>query len=282
MNSAKIQSAIRMGLWGLAAMLFVGSECPIALAQSQPAQDAPAKQESPRRMAADADPSFEVATVKLSNPDDRSSAIHTEGTHLSIKNHTVNTMLLFAYGIHAKQIVDAPAWLSTDRYDLDGVLDTDGQPSLKQMQRIVQKLLADRFALKVHHETRELAVYALMPAKDGAKLSRSKGDPNVLGDENDDMRDGERTMTVSNMTMADFTLIMEFYTDRPVVDQTGLQGKWDFKWSWTADESRPSSDTNALPGMFTAIQEQLGLKLEAVRAPADVFVIDHIERPSPN
>jgi uncharacterized protein (TIGR03435 family) len=75
---------------------------------------------------------------------------------------------------------------------------------------------------------------------------------------------------------------MQFFTDRPVVDQTGLTGKWDFKWTWTADESRVAPDANAAPGMFTAIQEQLGLKLDATKAQADAFVVDHVERPGPN
>jgi uncharacterized protein (TIGR03435 family) len=259
-----------------------------ALAQSAcvfplaPAQNAQTKPEAPKRMPADADPSFEVVTVKPSSPDEQGSSIHAGGGHLTIKNHTLNTMLLFAYGIHPKQIVDAPAWFATDRYDVDGVLDTEGEPNLKQMQRIVQKMLAERFELKLDEETRELLVYALMVAKEGPKLTKSKGDPNVLGDENDNMHSGQITQTISNMSMTDFTLIMQFFTDRPVVDQTGLAGKWDFKWTWTQDESRVSLDANAPPGMFTAIQEQLGLKLEAKKAPADVFVIDHIERPSAN
>jgi len=233
-------------------------------------------------MPADADPSFEVATVKPSGPDERGSAIHTEGRRLVIKNDTLNTVLLFAYGMHAKQLVDAPAWFATDRYDVDGGLDTEGQPSLKQMQRIVQKLLTDRFQLKFHRETRELAVYALTVAKDGPRLAKSSGDPNALGDESDQSHGAQITQSITNFSMTEFALILQFFTDRPVVDQTGLAGKWNFKWTWTADESRVSPDADAPPGMFSAIQEQLGLKLEAVKAPADVYVIDHIERPSAN
>lgn len=265
------------GLCGALSALALGGICRPALAQ-----DAQAGPQAPTRMPADADPSFEVATVKPSSIDERGSAIHAGGGHLTIKNQTLNTMLLFAYGIHPKQIVDAPEWLATDRYDVDGVIDTEGEPSLKQMQRIVQKLLTDRFALKFHHETRELSVYALTAARNGPMLAKSKGDPNRLGDENDQMHGGQVTMTITNMSMTDFTLIMQFFTDRPVVDQTGLVGKWDFKWTWTTDDSHVLPDTNAAPGLFTAIQEQLGLKLEAKKAPADVFVVDHIERPSPN
>jgi len=234
-------------------------------------------------MPADADPSFEVATVKLSSPDERGSSMRTQGRRLDIKNQTIHNMLAFAYGIHTKQIVDEPGWLATDRYDVDGIIDTEGQPSLKQMQRIVQKMLADRFALRFHDETRELSVYALRVARDGPKLTRSKGDPNLLGDENDQNHNGVVTQSITNMSMTDFTLIMQYFVDRPIVDQTGLTGKWDLKWTWTTDESRlPADAVNPPPGLFTAIQEQLGLKLEAVKAPAEVFVIDRIDRPSPN
>lgn len=194
----------------------------------------------------------------------------------------MNVMLMFAYGIHPKQLVDAPAWFASDRYDIEGVIDTEGQPSLKQMQHIVQRLLADRFELKFHQETREQSVYAITLAKGGPKLTKSKGDPNALGDESDQSHGAQITQTITNLSMPEFALLIQFFTDRPVVDQTGLTGKWDFKWTWTMDDSRPSPDADAPPGMFTAIEEQLGLKLDAKRAPADMYVIDHVERPSAN
>jgi uncharacterized protein (TIGR03435 family) len=247
------------------------------------AQDAQLKPEAPKRMAAGADPSYEVATIKPSNPEGGSAGFHMRGRRLFIENKTLRQIFIFAYGVHPKQLAGEPAWFASDRYDIDGVLDTDGEPSLKQLQHIVQKLLAERFALKFHRETRELLVYALTVAQSGSKITKSKDDPNALGDEEDDTRAGQATMTVTNMSMTDFTLIMQFWVDRPVVDQTGLAGKWDFKWTWTVDESRvPADATNPPPGIFTAIQEQLGLKLDAVKAPAEVLVVDRVERPSPN
>ena len=234
-------------------------------------------------MPADADPSYEVETVKLSNPDVGQSGFHMRGRRLFIEDKTLRQVFIFAYGIHPKQLIGEPAWFASDHYDIDGVLDVEGQPSLKQMQRIVQKMLADRFALKMHRETRELPVYALRVARDGPKITKSKGDPNLLGDENDQNHNGVVTQSITNMSMTDFTLIMQYFVDRPIVDQTGLTGKWDLKWTWASDESRLPADTvNPPPGLFTAIQEQLGLKLEAVKAPAEVLVIDHVERPSAN
>lgn len=271
--------AIRIGLWAVPAALALAT----SLSRPAPAQDAQPKPEAPKRMPADADPSYEVATVKRSNPDNQSNGFHQNGRRLYIENQTMNNILIVAYGIHPKQIIDAPAWFATDHYDIDGVLDTEGEPSLKQIKGIVKKLLADRFQLKFHRETRELSVYAITVTKDGPRLTISKGDPNGLGNEEDSVHAGQDTMTVTNLSLADFVLILQFFTDRPVVDQTGLAGKWDFKWTWTPDESRlPPDATNPAPGLFTAIQEQLGLKLEAKKAPADVYVVDHVERPSSN
>ena len=252
--------------------------CPFAFAQ-----DPQARPEAIQRMAVDADPSFEVATIKLSDPDARGTSMHAEGRRFDIKNQTIHNLLAFTYGIHTKQIVDEPSWLATDRYDIDGVIDTEGQPSLRQLQSIIRKLLADRFQLKMHRESRELSVYALTFAKDGPKLTKSKGDPNRLGDENDQNRNGVVTQSITNMSMTDFTLVMQYFVDRPIVDQTNLTGKWDFKWTWTSDESRLSPDAvNPPPGLFTAIQEQLGLKFQPTKAATDVLVIDHIEQPSAN
>jgi len=269
----------RLALCGvLFALALAGGMCMSAVAQ-----DAPAKPEAPKPMAVDADPSYEVATVKLSDPNGGNSGFHMRGRRLFIENKTLREIFIFAYGVHPKQVTGEPAWFASDHYDIDGVLDVKGQPSLKQMQHIVQKLLADRFALQFHRETRELPVYALTVAQSGPKIVKSKGDPNVLGDEEVGTHAGQTTMTIFNMSMTDLTLILQFIMDRPVVDQTGLVGKWDFKWAWTSDESRvPPDATNPPPGMFTAIKEQLGLKLEAKKAPADVYVVDHVERPSSN
>jgi uncharacterized protein (TIGR03435 family) len=233
-------------------------------------------------MAADADPSYEVATVKPSNPDDQDSGFHQSGRRFHIENLTVDNLLMVAYAIHPKQILDAPAWFATDHFDIVGVLDIEGEANLQQIKGIVKKVLADRFQLKLHRETRELSVYAITVTRDGPRLTKSKEDPNALGNTNNNVHAGQNTMTISNMSMADFMLVMQFFTDRPVVDQTGLAGKWDFKWTWAIDESRMSSDSDPAPGMFTAIQEQLGLKLVAKRAPADAYVVDHVERPSSN
>ena len=194
-------------------------------------------------------------------------------------NATVATIFLVAYGIHGKQIVGGPAWFSKDRYDINGVPDVPGVPSLKQMQAMYQKLLADRFHLIFHREVREIPIYALTVAKGGAMLKPA--DPNENLNTGNSGGGGQRTLKFTNMSMPDFALNMNFYEDRPVIDQTALPGRYDFTLRWTSDVSA-ENEPGAPPSLFTAIKEQLGLRLDAVKGPAEVFVIDRVERPSAN
>ena len=240
-------------------------------------------------MALDADPSYEVVTVKPSDPNDGNRGFQTRGRHLLAANETVNDMISFAWGIHAKQIVGGPAWFSTDHYFVDGVPDVPGEPSLTQFRSLIRKMLEDRFGLKVHNDKRELSVYALTEAKGGPKLTKSLGNPN--GPPNDNFSTSAY-MKETNTTMGEYAKAMQYVLDRPVLDQTGLEGRWDFLLKWTPDESQftamgykippPSDNPNAPPGLFAAIQEQIGLKLEAVKAQADVLVVDAVQRPSAN
>ena len=245
--------------------------------------------EAEKMMAKDADPAYDVVTIKPSDPNDGGRGFQTRGRHIRAANETVNDMISFAWGIHVKQIAGGPAWLNTDHYFVDGVPDVPGEPNLTQFRSMIRKVLADRFGLKVHNEQRELSVYALTVAKGGPKLTKSLGNPN--GPPNDDFSTSA-WMKETDTTMGEYAKAMQYVLDRPVVDQTGLEGRWDFMLKWTPDESQftaigariapPSNDPNAPPGLFTAIQEQIGLKLEAAKAMVDVIVVDHVERPSEN
>ncbi len=236
---------------------------------------------TPGMMAKDADPDFEVVTVKPGDPDEKSDVMTTRGRHIVIRNKTVEAMLRLAYGVQKSQIVGAPEWVGTERFDVDGVPDVDGQPSMKQFQGLVQKVLVGRFGLKSHLEQREMPVFALAVAKDGPKMAASKGDPNGLADNEGMGGNGRQIRKFTNVSMSDLALMLQPHVDRPVVDRTGLKGRYDFKLQWTVDEAQ-ATDADAPPGLFTAIQEQIGLKLEPAKAPVDVLVIDHVEQPSPN
>ncbi len=241
-------------------------------------------------MAANADPSFEVATIKPSKPDEPGKMITVRAARLKTINMTLGDLISFAYDVHAKQVVGGPDWMASEKFDIDAQPDTPGSPNRLQLQTMLQKLLADRFQLKFHRDKKDLSAYVLTVAKSGPKLKKSEGDPNGLPGL---FFRGLGVLTVQNATMPDFTHLMQSAVmDRPVVDQTALAGRWDFVLKWTPDESQfsgmgmkvppPSEAADAPPPLFTAIQEQLGLKLDAGKVPVEVLVLDRVEKPSEN
>ena len=248
-------------------------------AQQTPAgsEQHPVAPEAP--MPADAHPSFEIATIKPSHPDDTKGGFQIGGHRLLIQNQTVNDLISFAYTIHQKQIVAGPPWLETERFDIVGQADVEGYANLHQIQEMLQKLLASRFNLKFHQEKRELPIFAITVAKGGPKLTRHTEASNGLPTQSGSPSSGGRKF--SNNTMSDFALGMQSFLDRPVVDQTGLAGRYDFVLTWSPDDATADSP-NPAPGLFTAIHEQLGLKLEPIKGPADVYVIDNVDKPSEN
>jgi uncharacterized protein (TIGR03435 family) len=243
----------------------------------------------PKPMAANANPVFEVATIKPSKPDMPGKAFRVRGREFSTMNTSLSDMISFAYGLHARQITGGPAWIDTAKYDLTAKPDGEGEPNGTQWKTMLQKLLADRFQLSFHHDKKELSVYALVVGKTGSKLTKSDGDPNGLPSL---FFRGLGVLPARNASMADFAGTMQgAVLDRPVVDQTGLPGRYDFMLTWTPDETQfgalgvkvpPPADNATAPDLFTAIQQQLGLKLEATKAPVDVLVVDRVEKPSEN
>jgi len=241
-------------------------------------------------MDANASPSFEVATIKPTKPDEQRKLFVVRGRRFQTVNTSLSDIIGFAYGLHAKQVIGAPDWAGTDKFDIDAQPDGEGAPSDKQWKGMMQKLLVERFKFTFHRDKKELSVYVLSASKTGPKLTKSEGDPNglpgmffrALG-----------ALNVRNATMGDFAgLLQQAVLDRPVVDQTELTGRFDFTLNWTPDDSQfggmgakippPTDNANAPPALYTAIQEQIGLKLDATKAPAEVLVIDHVEKPSEN
>jgi uncharacterized protein (TIGR03435 family) len=240
-------------------------------------------------MAADADPTFEVATIKPSQPDEQ-RGVMVAGTRLVTRANSLVDLMMFAYGVHPAQIGDGQEWMKVEKYDVVIEPDLPGRPSTAQMRSIMQKLLADRFKLAFHHAQRDLPVYRLVPAKGGPKITPATSEHRATNTATVGFRPG--AMQVGNATMNEFVSLMQRYIrmDRPIVDHTGIAGKYDFKLEWTPDISQGDvSSPVALqdgqgeaPSLFTAIQEQLGLKMEAAKEPADVLVIDRAEKPSDN
>jgi len=183
-------------------------------------------------------------------------------------------------------VTGGSSWLETDKYDLVAEPAGTGQPTTGQLKPMVQKLLADRFKLSLHHDKKELPVYTITVAQNGPKLTKSQDDPNGLPV----FSLGRGTLRVRNTSVADLAgLMLVVVLDRPALDKTGLAGRYDFTLKWTPDEfqfggseGKAPPPTDDAPDLFTAMQQQLGLKLESARAQAEVFVVDHVEPPSEN
>jgi uncharacterized protein (TIGR03435 family) len=242
-----------------------------------------------KAMPADADPVFDVTVIKPSDLGAPGKGIRVQGRQLSTLNFSVSDMITFAYGIHVRQITGAPAWIESEKYNVTAKPAGEGQPNTKQWKIMLQKMLADRFQLTFHHEKKELSVYAITVGKNGPKLTKSAGDPNGLYGAGGP----PGAFSARNANMGDFAEVMQStMLDRPVVDQTGLSGRFDFQLKFTPDETQyagagarvppPADDATAPPDLFTALQEQLGLKLQATKAPVDVIVIDRVQKPSAN
>lgn len=261
----------------------------LTLANDKTAWTIPEPPPPPVPMAADADPSFEAATIKPSKPDAPGKAFGLRGRNFSTLNTTLVDLLTFAYGLHPAQITGAPGWMTTDKYDIAAVPDKPGAPNDKQLKLMVAKLLTERFKLTFHHDKKELTVFAITVAKGGSKLTASENNSNGVPGL---FFRGLGNLPARNATIADFAGVMQTAVlDRPVVDQTGLTGRYDFTLLWTPDETQfggrggqapPSANGNAPPDLFNAMQQQLGLKMEPTKLPVDVLVIDHAEKPSDN
>ena len=244
----------------------------------------------PKAMAPDAPTTFDVATIKPSRPGVPGRLFTVRGREVLTINTSLADLITQAYEVHTRQVVGGPSWMTSDKYDVTGRPVAEGTPNLTQLRALIRSLLEDRFKLTTHREKRDLPAYALTVGKGGPKLTRNETNPNGLPSL---LFKGLGVLPAVNATMADFAGVMQgAVLDRPVVDRTGLQGRFDFTLTWTPDDSQfrsmgvqvppPPADGSGPPVLFTAIQEQLGLRLESVTAPVEVIVIDSVERPSEN
>jgi len=267
---------------------------PLALVRATPETEweIPADPPTQPPVEATASLAFEVATFKPSPADASFKGIRLSRHQFLAVNTNLNDLIIFAYGVHPKQVIGVPGWAETEKFDIQAVPNNEGLPTLDQWKLMVRKLLEDRCKLSFHHDQKDLPVYALTVSKTGPKLTPSLG--NSIGLPALGFRGkigGD--VSASNVTMGDFINFMtrNVKLDRPIVDKTGIQGKYDFELDWTPDdtqfggrgETTPAADgPSTAPSLFTAVQEQLGLRLDANRAQVDVLAIDHIEKPSEN
>jgi uncharacterized protein (TIGR03435 family) len=276
---------MRTAVWGLAVVIV----CGVAAAQSAgaPVQTATAQ----KAAAPEASPEFEVATVKPSDPKKCCGYFwNVDGMRFMTVNTNLHWLIRFAYGLNDKQIVGEPAWADDDLYDVTGAFAGTKPPTDLQCRVALQALIIERFGLKFHHESREMSAYVLTAPHGPAKLTRSdpKKDPEqqlIF------TRNGESGKTMHGLgrdiSLHDFAgEIQRLTLNRPLVDRTGITGEFDIdlEFTWEDPNSLGLTDLpdNAAPNLITALNEQLGLKLEAVKAPVDVLVIDHAQPPSAN
>lgn len=233
-----------------------------------------------RPMAKDAKPGFEVATIKPSEPSARETTVNFEGNRFVIRNLELLRIIQFAYSLHKDQVANAPAWLK-ERFDIEGIPDTPGEPSVAQMQEMTRRLLSERFGLVFHREQRALPMYAMSVAKGGVKLQVSKRPEAEGPDVNVDGGAHRMSGRFTNVTLDEFALELQDLADRPVVNETGLTGRYDIVVSWNPNLA-DTGEMSETPPLFTAVREQLGLKMEAKKAPVTVLVIEAVSRPTAN
>jgi uncharacterized protein (TIGR03435 family) len=240
--------------------------------------------------AVEAGPSFEVATIRPSTPEEHGRALGWDGRHFSAKFTTISQMVQFAYNLQEKQIVNAPVWMDTATYDIEAQAEV-GQPLSADFRVMMQHLLAERFAMKAHWEPRTLSAYELVVAKGGPKLQTPKDQAQAEIPPGVRIQRGPHEwMKVVGVggTMPQLAAeLQRVEADRPVVDRTGLAGEFDFTMTATSEKpffkgETPATGDDAPPVIFTAIQEQLGLKLEPVKTAVECLVLAHVERPSAN
>jgi uncharacterized protein (TIGR03435 family) len=251
-------------------------------------------------------PKFDVSTVKPSKAEDGRRMIRFTPDGVSMKGVSPEFLLRLAFGVESDRMLAVPGWAKSDVFDVDAKVEGADAPklaslNLDQRKSMFLPLLIDRFNVKYHHETRELPIYELVITKGGSKLKESKQEdtpPSVSNPRRTMMTLGNGTIEANSSSIENLIQSLSPQVGRSIINKTGLSGNYDYTLKWTPDNSPPPmaggpeggpprSDAGSAPdaggpSLFTALQEQLGLKLEPQKGPVDVIVIDHIDPPSPN
>ena len=239
---------------------------------------------------------FEVASIKKNDSGNQNHLFLGTPGRFNAQNVTLGMLIRTAYSFHDFQVVGGPGWLNSEDYDIEARADVNATE--KEINgSMLQALLEERFKLVSHRETRELPVYLLTTANSGPKLkaascqTREPNTPLAPGQRQSDFCGfggiGNGTLRMTSTTMEAFTDLLTIVMKRKVLNSTGFKDRFDVSLRWTPD---PVSTGNAGqahsdmtgPSIFTALQEQLGLKLESSKGPVDVLVVDHVERPTEN
>lgn len=221
-------------------------------------------------------PAFDVVSLRR-NIRGGDASIDLNRGKLTMNNASLRTLIRSGYDIQNFQFAGGPSWLDSETYDVLATVDDRAEMSRDEYRAMIRAFLADRFQLKVHWETRQGDVYALVVAKNGPKL-KVAADPSKEPGLDTNIAGHLGRMVGTNAPVFYLSTVLGNKLSRPVVDKTGLQGKYDWTLVWDPDPGPDSTE----PSIFTAVQEQLGLKLDAQKGPVQTLVIDSVERPSEN
>ena len=302
-----IQRFVRKLNFGRVLMLLVAGSMAVAKS-SVLGQRGTAPSELPAATADVAVPAFDVVSIKQNKSDSRMVRVMTKSDGYSGNNVSLKMLLQGAYGIREDLVSGLPNWADSVRYDIDAKVagsDVDALKKLSPEQRrsMLKPVLVDRFKLSVHIETKQLPVYELVVAKGGTKLKEATpGDTYANGIKGPDgtahagmMRMGRGQLTGQGLPIASLVNLLSQQLQRTVIDKTSLAGTYDFELQWTDEKSDPmfkgpdggeqkneSAPDPSGPSIFTALQEQLGLRLQSTKGPVETLVVDHVEMPSEN
>jgi bla regulator protein BlaR1 len=251
-----------------------------------------AQEPPPAAAPKSAAPEFEVASIKPSDPAAHGMRFQiAPGGRFMASNVTVKMLIQQAYDVKGFQVTGGPGWIGTEHFDI--VAKGEGAAAPDDFKPMLQALLKERFKLVFHRESKEMPVYALVPGKNGPKLTESTGGPGGQ------MMMNRGQLTAKKITMTAFANQLSNQLGRNVLDKTGIKGDYDFKLEWTPDQNQPmggpmgGSKENgpeapppsvevAGPTIFTALQEQLGLRLESQKGPVSMLIVDTAEKASEN
>jgi uncharacterized protein (TIGR03435 family) len=229
-------------------------------------------------------PSFDIASIRPHAPDDNRFYVRlpVDG-RFTATGSVAKLIVMLAYDVQEAQIVGGPSWFTTEKWDIEARSDNQGAHSIEETRRMVQNMLEERFGLRIHRETEQRPAYGLTVAKGGPKFKAAE-------QRSTNVRITSNSISLERGDLARMTQVHSAALGRPVIDRTGLEGLYNLSLQWDDAPIRqgvPGLDVHAQPGndhgpIFTAIQDQLGLRLESQRAPVEVIVVDRIERPSQN
>jgi uncharacterized protein (TIGR03435 family) len=223
---------------------------------------------------------FEVASIRPANQT-RSQDISTDTGRFQTRDITLKTLIGEAYGIDVREIFGGPKWVDSDGFDINAKIPDEFAHGGRQekLPQMIQSLLAARFELVIHREPREMSGYELVVGKNGLKMEAAK-----TSDQGRSLHSGNTHMKAENITMETLAKHLSYEVDKLVVDKTGLTGGFNFELEWMPArlDTKAEASPEILPSIFTALQEQLGLRLESAQVPIQAIVIDRAERPEEN